>query len=353
MDNIFNNVYVETSMVYELITAMFRVQNYEQLMPKETKLKDKVSEKHGSWIHYVRSSMSEEMKKELDIFFNIDSFFGLSLNSSIWKYRMHKDVHEFIDFFSKEVTAKEMVMKFMETGYHDEEIDTKFIENIQSLDEAMEIIKKGSLQEQEKWKLFYLYSDAENTKKRFLKLISAFYEQFFVKKMEDIRKFQQDSLRNIKQSLENDDFQKIEKILSIKYDYVKDIKEIILVPSYFYSTTTSISCSDDNILLAIFGMDLLDSDLQQEEKAEIIEALKCISDEKRIKIIQLLNQNDYYGYEIAQKLNLANSTTSHHLSLLMKYRIINSIREDNKIYYEVDNNRINEILTRFEKLLTK
>jgi len=209
-----------------------------------------------------------------------------------------------------------------------------------------------SAAEEEKWNLIYFYQKPQEAKDRMCRLIEDFYNEFFIHQLEKVNIAERKNINRMRLELSEGDYSKITKILTLDYKFIKDIKEVVFIPSYFREVGLTASQTSTENLLIIYGMASLDIALKEEEEIDIIEILKVISDEKRIKIIQLLNEGSYYGYEIGQKLNLSNSTISHHLSLLTQHQIINPIRLENKIYYEVDKNKIKEIFKKAEEALT-
>lgn len=91
---------------------------------------------------------------------------------------------------------------------------------------------------------------------------------------------------------------------------------------------------------------------RDEEKEEIFNLLKTISDETRFDIILLLNKNKkMYGREIADALNLTTGTVSHHLTKLIAVKILYSEVKGNKIYYSLNDNSANYIANCLRKIL--
>jgi DNA-binding transcriptional ArsR family regulator len=296
------------------------------------------------------SSLSQEMKKELQIFFNSESFLGLGLLPLILKYEKYTDIEEFLDYFTKSVSAREFVKSFFDNGYQDySDVD---INDINTPQDVINLLKKSSFTEEEKWKLLYFVNDSENTKVRLLNLIKSFYNDHFLPHAYHIKSTKQKSVEDMFNLLRDMDLDKLKSCFSVKGHLLEEYKRIIIVPSYFYGVSMTSSSIGDETLLLICGIDMPKLASTEEDEEYCIEALKDLCDDKRIKIIQYLNQNSYYGFEIVQMLNLSNSTTSHHLGLLSRYGIINSIRQENKVYYEVDKDRIKEILHKIESMLT-
>ncbi len=79
----------------------------------------------------------------------------------------------------------------------------------------------------------------------------------------------------------------------------------------------------------------------QDILSELLLFFKALSDENRLKIIGLLAQHPYSVEELANKLGLSVSTTSHHLSRLSQAGLV-KIKVDGHHYYyslEVDSLR--------------
>ena len=77
--------------------------------------------------------------------------------------------------------------------------------------------------------------------------------------------------------------------------------------------------------------------------------IKVINDPSKLKIIELLKEEDMYGAELAQKLNLKTSTISYHIDALMNSGIIKARREDKRIYYEYDKKSALKIIDHLRK----
>jgi len=82
------------------------------------------------------------------------------------------------------------------------------------------------------------------------------------------------------------------------------------------------------------------------EKLELAASkLRAISHPMRIAIIELLSKNPRMSVtEIYEELNIEQATASHHLNILKNKRILLSKREGKKIYYELRNTVLTEII---------
>lgn len=82
------------------------------------------------------------------------------------------------------------------------------------------------------------------------------------------------------------------------------------------------------------------------EKLELAASkLRAISHPMRIAIIELLSKNPRMSVtEIYKELNIEQATASHHLNILKNKNILISKREGKKIYYELRNTVLTEII---------
>lgn len=72
--------------------------------------------------------------------------------------------------------------------------------------------------------------------------------------------------------------------------------------------------------------------LTQKESALLFKAL---ADESRLKILNLLLEKDRCVNEIIEALDLAQSLISHHLKILKKASLVDSVRMGQKICYRL------------------
>lgn len=63
---------------------------------------------------------------------------------------------------------------------------------------------------------------------------------------------------------------------------------------------------------------------------------KALSDENRLKILELLRQGEKCGSELLEKLSIGQSTLSHHLKLMCVSGIIKSRKSGTSTYYAIN-----------------
>lgn len=81
--------------------------------------------------------------------------------------------------------------------------------------------------------------------------------------------------------------------------------------------------------------------LTNEKTAEM---LRVMGDKTKFEILSLLRTEMCYGSELAERLGLSAATISHHVSQLTSLRMVNIVKQGNRIYYEVNREQIAFIL---------
>lgn len=86
--------------------------------------------------------------------------------------------------------------------------------------------------------------------------------------------------------------------------------------------------------------------MQQKYQEDILFALKALADESRLALLRMLNEREITVGELAQKIELAEPTVSHHLARLREAGLVTLRMAGNQRYY-----RVNETgLARFKRL---
>lgn len=72
---------------------------------------------------------------------------------------------------------------------------------------------------------------------------------------------------------------------------------------------------------------------------------KAISDESRLKIIDMLSCDNMCACDILEKLNISQSTLSYHMKILTDSGLIDVTRDGSWMRYSVNKTKFNEIFT--------
>ena len=85
-------------------------------------------------------------------------------------------------------------------------------------------------------------------------------------------------------------------------------------------------------------------DLDEETLFLVSQTFKALSDPTRIRILNLLCSDEHSVTEIADRLNLGQSTVSHQLRFLKQLRLVKFRREGTTLYYSKDDDHIMQLL---------
>lgn len=344
MEKLHGSFYVDRSPVYELFTLMLRVADYKE-SEKDTYHKPEI-EKMNKWIAEQRKSIPKYILDELNIFFHPDSFFGLAMTQAFFQRNKYQDIEKSLEWL-KSVDFKKLIFLFFNTGQNSLE-DESIIDNPQEMHKH---IKNSTLTMPEKTKLFYLYFDPEDTKERFVHLIQHCYEKLYKPMENQLETIHMQGLEKIKKL----SLQQLKELIRFDSDADETLPEtIVIFPSYYHQDHTIFSYDGTaDIAISIAGMQLID-DLMEGANTEekVIEVARALSDIKRINIIRELNKAPHYGYELARQLDLSSPTISHHMNVLFRLGLVTTSKYENKIYYEVNKDKLKQALAEMSDHLT-
>jgi len=71
-----------------------------------------------------------------------------------------------------------------------------------------------------------------------------------------------------------------------------------------------------------------------------------LADNTRLKILNLLAKEELCACEVMAALDLTQPTTSHHLGILERSRLVASRKEGKWVFYRLSNPRVAELLTK-------
>ncbi|WP_085991397.1 ArsR/SmtB family transcription factor [Oceanobacillus senegalensis] len=86
------------------------------------------------------------------------------------------------------------------------------------------------------------------------------------------------------------------------------------------------------------------NDLDEETLFVVSQTFKALGDPTRIRILNLLFQNEFSVNNIAETLHLRQSTVSHQLRFLKNLRLVKYRREGTSLYYSHDDEHVMNIL---------
>jgi DNA-binding transcriptional ArsR family regulator len=92
-----------------------------------------------------------------------------------------------------------------------------------------------------------------------------------------------------------------------------------------------------------------ESKKSKQELPEVVNFLKAISEENRLKILCILRKSSLCVCDIWQSLSLPQNLASHHLKVLKDLNLIEAKKEGTKVIYSLNSNNTEKYI----KLLSK
>ncbi len=84
-----------------------------------------------------------------------------------------------------------------------------------------------------------------------------------------------------------------------------------------------------------------------------VQVFKALSDGNRLRIIESLQTSEKCGCTLLEELDIAQSTLSHHLKILVESRILESRKDGKWTYYALSDDGCEKALSSLGKLVTK
>ena len=74
---------------------------------------------------------------------------------------------------------------------------------------------------------------------------------------------------------------------------------------------------------------------------ELVQMLKALGDDTRLRIINILSHGDLCVCEIEEILNITQSNASRHLNKLMNAKLVTYYKESKYVYYKINDDTLN------------
>lgn len=85
-------------------------------------------------------------------------------------------------------------------------------------------------------------------------------------------------------------------------------------------------------------------------KETLPQILKLLGDKSKFEILCLLKSHGRYNLEIAEALQLTPATASHHMSMLLTNQMVTVEKKDGRVYYQLNQETLREIMICFEEI---
>lgn len=93
---------------------------------------------------------------------------------------------------------------------------------------------------------------------------------------------------------------------------------------------------------------VLGGNFMKHSYADYVLAIKAMSDETRLKIIDMLSCGEMCACEILEELSISQSTLSYHMKILSESGLVNAVRDGAWMRYSLNKEKTDELKTFFE-----
>lgn len=336
-----------------MVIAMGMFACQEQMLQAAEEYRIDLNTKYLEMYEEAKTKLSPHMLRELQFFFGYDFFhkaLDFAFYESIAASRQPLTAELWIDRL-KETEAAETVANMVFGVYVDkmeELLDgaewEQVRENMGLLIERVKLISPQREVSDARGPLLECMEHPEETKHRYLGLISRFYRDVFVHWSEWIREESERALARYETSFGADPERFLENF--------KCERGLFQHPATFHISFVSQVANHHiwpvnrgvNHFWVLFGAynDRVYGPAADREKAELF--FKALSDKRRMEFILLLRERPRYGGEIAAELGITPAAVIYHANFFFFLNLVEFKRKDHRLYYHLNAEKLRELL---------
>lgn len=296
----------------------------------------------------TRASISPLFKKDLEYF--IQNFTGtmtIPLVLTLEKGYLHP--LEMIDAIEA-MEPKEWLQYYFTLNDRNESIFACSDEELKSMIEE-QIQPSWDLPNRDHEIVLELRKYVKESKEQIVQMYRRFYEQHFrqlesllIEKLTGI-------VEQHQRVLEEHPKEFMEEILWMKEEEYGRIDDIQFTVTWIGELSHSVSF-DQNRIAGIYGFGYLQRFDKEFMKMQTIKLFKVLSDDRRLEILRMVGKKPRYATELAKELGLTKATVSYHMNLIIEQGLVTIRVEQNRVYYDLNTERLNKQLGDVIKDLT-
>lgn len=349
------NIEVHNSIVYDFILSLAKLVNYESAKDifktygDDILEKIKLDEQLAKWLNKTKKKIPENYLETMDFFFNRQTRWNALLVYYIRRYDI-QNIDDFISFLSDK-PGKELIGKHLFLfSYHFEKFpqitEEEALRLAEDPNKAALFIEKTQFSPQRKWEMLQFFINPEQMKNKLLDLLQWYDQNIFKKEIRKVEKITKKYEKDLKLKLKKYGNEYLKLLVNTDYSQQKKNKNIVLAISYYAEIGYLILFMDyedeDVYILGFRHMEVFVE--RQHGTLSNVHIFKALGDETRQNMIRLLAQKEWYGDELAQEMELSNSTVSYHLNILLLEGFVRVNRSENRSYYTLNRENLEKTI---------
>lgn len=296
----------------------------------------------------TRASISPFLKKDLEYFIrNFTGTMTIPLVLTLEKGYLHP--LEMIDAIEAMDPAEWLQFYFTLNG-REENIFTCSDEELRSIIEE-QIQPSWDLPNRDDEIVLELRKYVKESKEQIVQMYRRFYEQHFQSLEPMLIEKLTGLIEQHQRVLEEHPKEFMEEILWMKEEEYGQIDDIEFTVTWIGELSHSVSF-DQNKIAGIYGFGYLQRFDKEFIKMQTIKLFKVLSDDRRLEILRMVGKKPRYATELAKELGLTKATVSYHMNLIIEQGLVTIRVEQNRVYYDLNTERLNKQLGDVIKDLT-
>lgn len=207
------------------------------------------------------------------------------------------------------------------------------------LEALVNLLDQQAIDNNSRWNFLLLFQNPKPYIEKFIALAKDFLPLY--RELEDLyRPRYEDFLLWIEAKLRDQGADFINHY--IKMIDLKEFHRVYLSYSHFGLITSLIDASENEcyVFLGLLFRDYVDQVISKLDIERHLMTFKVFSDRTRFEIIKILVNEESFGQEIAEKLNISTATVSYHMDFLLGASLVEIKKRGRKVFYRINKDEI-------------
>lgn len=295
-------------------------------------------ERLTSIMNEIDVSISPFLKHDLELFFH-------KMFLSLWMV--------FHIILQEELEEEESLFTYLES-LSEKEFLFIYQENLHLGDKAPETITQKEINKGIEMNFFHpgrsqaklisqLFASPGEWKPRIIKSLQDFYTDHYRKYREELLTVSRQRCQKAEVTLKENPIYYLDTVTLGHYqDILEHSEDVLVIFSYTFDRNLTLSIKRKILLIGLTREQLLTSAKRRLQTNIFFNAL---SDQKRIDILRLLKEREWFSNELAKHFGITPATMSYHLGKLIEAGLVNlRLGDQKKAYYQVNRERVSTYL---------